>query len=130
MTLIASGGEALSGSIVTSTSGTITSRTTVSPRSKMLSISSASCVVTSASPGSSWSSAFSSSRETKARVRLPGAEQPERRGDDEVGEGDEGEERDRGPGEGAVELEDEARRPLARDGLRDDLAEHEHDRRE
>ena len=67
MSLIASGGEAVSGSIVTSTSGTITSRTTVSPRSKMLSISSASCVVTSASPGSSWSSAFSSSRETKAR---------------------------------------------------------------
>src|SRR3989440_6067054 len=52
------------------------------------------------------------------------------RGDDEVGEGDEGEERDRCPGERAVELEDEARRPLTRGGLRDDLAEHEHHRRE
>jgi hypothetical protein len=46
----------------------MTSRTLVSPRSKILSIISASWVVTSASPGSIWSSAFSSSRETNARV--------------------------------------------------------------
>ena len=64
ITATASMGLAVSGSITTSTSGTITSRTVVSPRSKMLSIISASCVVTFASPGSICSRFFSSSRET------------------------------------------------------------------
>ena len=59
---------AVSGSIATSTSGTMTSRTVVSPRSKMLSIISASCVVTFASPGSICSRFFSSSRETNWRT--------------------------------------------------------------
>ena len=54
--------------MTTSTSGTITSRTVVSPRSKILSIISASSALTEASPGSSCSSAFSSSRETNCRV--------------------------------------------------------------
>ena len=65
---MASSGVDVSGSIATSTSGTMISRTVVSPRSKILSIISASCVVTSASPGSMASSALSSSRETKCRV--------------------------------------------------------------
>ena len=64
----ASAGEAVSGSAATSTSGTITSRTAVSPRSKILSIISASVTVTSASSGSICSSSFSSSRETNWRV--------------------------------------------------------------
>jgi hypothetical protein len=55
---------AVSGSMTASTSGTMISRTVVSPRSKILSIISASCVLTEASPGSSASSALSSSRET------------------------------------------------------------------
>ncbi len=62
------------GSMTTSTRGTMTSRTVVSPRSKILSIISASWVVTSASPGSICSRAFSSSRETNgARVGLAAA---------------------------------------------------------
>ena len=65
---MASAGAAVSGSMTRSTRGTMISRTLVSPRSKILSIISASWVVTSASPGSIWSSAFSSSRDTKARA--------------------------------------------------------------
>ena len=64
----ASSGVALSGSAATSTSGTITSRTAVSPRSKILSIISASETVTSASSGSIWSRSLSSSRDTNCRV--------------------------------------------------------------
>ena len=69
--------EAVAGSMVTSTRGTMISRTVVSPRSKILSIISASWLVTSASPGSIASNAFSSSRETKWRV--PGGVAPSRR---------------------------------------------------
>jgi len=65
----ASAGEALSGSVATSTSGTMTSRAAVSPRSKILSIISASVIVTSASSGSICSSSLSSSRETNWRCR-------------------------------------------------------------
>ena len=69
--------EAVAGSMTTSTSGTMISRTVVSPRSKILSIISASWLVTSASPGSMARSAFNSSRETKCRV--PGFAAPSRR---------------------------------------------------
>ena len=62
------GRRAVSGSAATSTSGTMTSRTAVSPRSKILSIISASETVTSASSGSIWSRSLSSSRETNCRV--------------------------------------------------------------
>ena len=65
---MASSGVASSGKAATSTSGTMISRTAVSPRSKILSIISASVEVTSASVGSSCRRSLSSSRETNCLV--------------------------------------------------------------
>jgi hypothetical protein len=65
---MASSGVAVSGRVVTSTRGTMISRTAVSPSSKILSIISASEEVTSASSGSSCRRSCSSSRETNWRA--------------------------------------------------------------